>query len=583
MGSKVAGTEFLFMFGRLGPEALLVSVALLLSLLCPQLGARWFQRAEQGLAAVARRHTLSVLLCGASALAMRLAVFPWLPIPKPFINDEFSFLLASDTFAHGRLANPTHSMWVHLETFHIIFHPTYASMYPPLQGLVLAFGQIVFGHPFWGIWLSAGAMCAAICWMLRAWLPPSWALLGGMLPVLRFGVFSYWDNSYWGGALAATAGALVLGALPRIMRRQRVRDAILMAVGVAMLANTRPYEGLVLSLVVAARLAWWVVQSKSNPSPLPTGLLVRRVALPMLLVLTLAGAATTYYFWRVTGNPLTMPQQLNRETYAVARYFYGQPANPEPVYRHKAIHDFYNVTEFRELARSHTAVGILQQVATKINMIWLFYFAPVLTLPLFMLPRVLRDRRMRFLLIAGAVGLTSSALVIFFNMHYAAAMVPILLAVIVQGMRHFRFWRWEGKPSGQFLVRAIVVMCVLMIPEQVHILAATPAPGSWAAIGPERVALEAQLRALPGPQLILVRYGANHDPLLEWVYNGADIDRQRVVWARDMGADKNEELLRYFENRRVWLLEADDVPPKLQPYSATVVTASSRDVPEKQH
>jgi hypothetical protein len=580
------------MFAHIGPEVLLVSLALLLALVCPHLGERWFQRVEQALAAVARRRTLSILLCGFSALAMRAALLPWLPIPKPFINDEFSFLLAGDTFAHGRLANPPHPMWVHLETFHVIFHPTYASMYPPLQGLVLAFGQVIFGHPFWGMWLSAGLMCAALCWMLQAWLPPSWALLGGMLPVLRFGVFSYWDDGYWGGTLAATGGALLLGALPRIMRRQRVRDAILMAIGIAMLANTRPYEGLMLSLVVAGRLFWWAVQSKlvqsksvqSEPTrnQLSNRVLIGRVALPILLVLALAGAATTYYFWRVTGNPFTMPQQVNRDTYAIARYFYGQSTYPEPVYHHQAIRDFYHGAELRQFQQAHYISGIVRQLGIKAALIWDFYFAPVLTLPLFLLPKVLRDRRIRFLLIAGAVGLASSALVVFFNIHYVAALVPVMLAVLLQGMRHLRTWRWEGKPTGQFLVRAMVVMCVLMIPVQTHILAATPKPGSWEAIGPERVALEAQLRSLPRPHLVLVRYRPNHDPFLDWVYNGADIDHQKVVWARDMEAAQNEELLRYYSDRRVWLLEADTIPPRLVPYAGETdikLTGAKSDVP----
>ena len=548
---------------------MLVSLALLLALAGPQLGQRWFARLEHALGAVARRRGLSVLLCGLSALAMRLAVLSWLPIPKPFINDEFSFLLAGDTFAHARLTNSVHPMWVHLETFHVIFHPSYASMYPPLQGLVLAFGQVVFGHPFWGMWLSTGFMCAALCWMLQAWLPPSWALLGGMLPVLRFGVFSYWDNGYWGGALAATGGALVLGALPRIMRKQRVRDALLMAIGVAMLANTRPYEGMVLSLVVAARLARWIVKDKPSTKPL-----LGRVALPIALVLGMAGVATSYYFWRVTGNPFTMPQQVNRDTYAVARYFYWQAAYPEPAYRHKVIRDFYTDTEFKHFEKAHTFVGVLTQLGTKFALIWVFYFAPLMSLPLLFLPRMLRDRRIRFLLIALTAGLASSALVIFFNIHYVAAIVPVMLAVILQGMRHLRVWHWENKPTGQFLVRAIVVMCIVMIPVQIHILAATPVPGSWAAIGPERVALEAQLQSVPGPHLVLVRYRPDHDPLLDWVYNGADIDRQNVVWARDMGAEKNEELLRYYSNRRVWLLEGDEVPVTLVPYAMTSAAAN---------
>jgi hypothetical protein len=148
-------------------EAGLVIVVLALGLMFPRLGSRWFGALERTFGKLSERRGLSVLLVGLTALALRAALLPILPIPVPGVGDEYGYLLLSDTFAHGRLTNPTNPMWAHFETFFVIWRPTYTAMYYPAQGLIMALGQVVTGYPFWGVWLSVGLMCAAITWMLQ--------------------------------------------------------------------------------------------------------------------------------------------------------------------------------------------------------------------------------------------------------------------------------------------------------------------------------------------------------------------------------------------------------------------------------
>jgi hypothetical protein len=433
-------------------EAGLTLLIVALALGCHR-GTRYsglFSRLENLFGTLARRKALAVLVTGLGAGLLRLAILPISPIPKPVIQDDFSYLLAAETFASGRLTNPTHPMWVHFESFHITHLPTYMSMYFPGQGMVLAAGKLLFGHPWFGVWVSCALMCAAICWMLQGWLQPGWALLGGMLAILRLALFSYWIDTYTGGAVAATAGALVLGAVPRLRRGFCTRHLFWMALGMAILANSRPYEGLLVSIPAVLAVGWWLWK---KPRP-PVSVLLGRIA-PAAVLLLATFAFMAYYNHRVFGNVFTPPYAVNRSTYASAPHFVWQSARPEPTYRHKALRDFYTGEELRSFLESRTPTGMLEMCAIKLELGALFFFGFALLAPVTILPWVLRDRRVRFLLALGAAFAVGLAVETWFLPHYVAPFTAALYAILLQCMRHLRVWRPGGRPSGLFLVRAI--------------------------------------------------------------------------------------------------------------------------------
>jgi hypothetical protein len=546
----------------------LISVAL--AFCWPELGSTFFSKLERLLGALARKRTLSVFVVGVGACMLRLLILPLSPIPKPFIHDEFSLLLAADTFASGRLTNPTHPMWVHFESVHITQKPTYMSMYFPAQGMALAAGKVLLGHPWYGVLASCGLMCAAICWMLQGWLPPGWALLGGMLAVLRLALFSYWINEYWGGAVAAIGGALVLGAVPRLKRDFRTRDFFWMAVGMGILANIRPYEGLLVSVPAVVVLCWQVTK---KPHP-PNAVLLRRMA-PATVVLAFTAAFIGYYNYRVFGNVLTPSYAVNRATYASAPHFWLQSARPQPVYRHKIMREFYSDVELTWFRKMRTVKGFFKANANKLGFAVLFYPGIAMLVPFVMLPRVLRDRRIRFLLMTGVLVAAGIGLETWFIPHYMAPFTAGFYAILLQCMRHLRLWRPGARSTGLFLVRTIPVLCLALAglrlyaqPLQLQLVGADCL--TWYGtqpLGLERAEVMAKLQSYPGRQLAIVRYAPGHSVFDEWVYNAADIDNSKVVWSRDMDPASNAELLRYFRDRSVWLVEPDFDPPRISKYT----------------
>jgi len=519
-----------------------------------------FGSAEQWLGRLARSKTLSVVMVGLLVVSLRVALIPVLGIPAPRWNDEFSYLLAADTFAHQRVTNPPHPMWVHFESFHIIQQPTYMSMYPPAQGLVLAAGEPL-GHPWIGQLMVTALMCSALTWMLQGWLPPGWALFGGMLATLRLGILSYWMNGYWSGSVVALGGALVLGSWPRIKKHARATDAILMAIGLAILANSRPYEGLLFSLPIAAAFAIWIFGRRRPAFSVSLG----RVVLPMIVLLGAMAAGTGYYYWRVTGSPFRMTYQVNRGTYATAPYFLWQSPKPEPVYHHAVIRDFYR-WELRRFEGYRTLGGAASRTWDKLAGSWKFYCGPLLTIPLLAFPWILHDRKMRFPIFAGAVFVVGLVGETWTMPHYVAPATGLIYLLLLQCMRHLRLWRWRGHLTGIALVRAIPAIACAMILLRITAAAAhAQIEPAWPRGNRDRVAISRQLERTPGRHLVIVRYGPLHDVDWEWVYNAADIDHAKIVWARDMGDRDNAELLRYFRDRQVWRLNGDQSPPGLEP------------------
>lgn len=537
----------------------------------PGIGNSWFRAVEDFSSRLAVRKRLAIGVVFIATVGIRVLLLPLLGVPLPWVSDENSYLLMGDTFAHGRLANPAHPEWPSFETFHVLSQPTYSSIFPPAQGLALAIGEVL-GHPWIGVLLSIGAMCAAIVWMLQGWMPARWALLGGVLTMLNLGVVSYWMNGYMGGAMAAIGGALVLGALPRMQRQQRVRDSLLMGLGIAILANSRPVEGFVFCLPVAVVLLVWL-GGKSSP---PLRVSAPRLIGPLIVVVLLTGAFIGYYNWRLTGNALLLPHALYLNEHFTP-IFLWQRLKPIVHYRNQPFEDIYNgwTREFYRGTRQDIFRVSLEKVrAFMAAFLWAGSLPILVAMPL-----VLRDRKVRLLVLQFMVCTAGLFLVVYSGPHYTAPITCVIYALLVQGIRHLRTIGWKSRRAGIAFSRAAIVLLVVATGGHLyHVVHDPDHPYLWAFDkgrgSDERVKVEQLLEHEPGNQLILVRYAPSHNAHHEWVYNSADIDGQKILWARELGSEQDRKLLSYFKDRKVWLFEPERDWAHLKPYP--LETASAR-------
>jgi hypothetical protein len=133
-------------------------------------------------------------------------------------------------------------------------------------------------------------------------------------------------------------------------------------------------------------------------------------------------------------------------------------------------------------------------------------------------------------------------------------------------MRHANTVEWRGVRAGAILLRLIFVLLVVEIGTSAFEGHCDPYEHHCEGI-PRRGAIEKKLLSMPGKHLVMVHYHPDHDPNFEWVYNGAEIDGAKMLWARELDKEQNTKLLAYFKDRKIWIVDADDDDSELTPYT----------------
>jgi hypothetical protein len=535
---------------------------------------------------ISRRPVLACLIPAVLSAVLRLALLPWVPVPNPVVPDEFSHLFLAKTFLAGRLANPGHPLWQYFETIHILSLPTtFSSMYPPGPALFLALGKLVTGEFFGGVLFGTAFFCAALTWFLRSCIPPGWAFYGGILAAVRFGASSYWNNSYWGGSVPAAAGALLLGAYWRLRRKWTVGPACAFAIATALLANTRPYEGAGFVGALVFALAYEAIKRRTK-FEWPRSALALAAA---CLILAFAGVLMMREWKAVTGSAFTMPYQLNQKVY-------GWPmtvpwSHPKPVeYRHREL-ELYRNWEMEEHELITNPAKILLGVISTFSFLWRFFFGISLSAALVFARQILKSRRLQVVWFCSGFVL----LQVFSEQsgypHYASPIAAAFVLFAIQGLRRVSHGEWGTLPAGAIIARSTipVLFAILAVRAVQHAPgtrpSASPNDVSWCCTDArlrDRTWLVKRLEREPGDHLVLVRYDLERYDTLEWVYNEPDPDRSKVVFARDMGLQRNAEILRYYQGRTVWQAFIKDKQATLSLLASALVpdrTSSAQEVP----
>lgn len=393
----------------------------------------------------------------------------------------------------------------------------------------------------------------ALLWLLRGYLPWHWAWAGSLVWTIHSKLLVTWGLTYWGGALAMLGGCLLWGAVPRLARRPQIPDAVALATGVLVLANSRPFEGALTA--VAAALALGYLFWKSGDKRL----WFSRVLIPSSLVLALGLGLLGTYNYHITGSPTKLPYTLYSPQYETARSLLFQTPNPRPVYRHNVMARFHDMERgLFDRRRTNLSVYLYDLLRVRSAYYAMFFLNIYLAIPFFAFV-LSRKPRFDWVVLGTLVAVyMCSSFSLTYLPHYLAPLTGLIAYATVQGTRRLLHARRLGTPllRRTFLLGTLLAVGIQTLGTAVRWSDPTRSPVQF------RANLLTELTRLGGRHLILVRYTPDHDFADEWVFNGADLENAPVLWARDLGT-QNSRILDYYPDRTIWLFEPDTHPARL--------------------
>lgn len=469
-------------------------------------------------------------VAGALGLALSFAV---LGPPVPQVPDEIDYLFAAETYADGRLTNPPHPLGRRLAYLHMLDVPTRQCKYPPGQGLLLALG-VLLGHPAIALVLGTGLLVAVTVAVLLRFVEVPWALFGGLLVLLRIGVGGYWNQSYWGGTLAAIAGWVALAALGRWPggpgKPGEIGRAVALALGFVGLAATRPIEGAALAVVIGGVfLARWFDRSLTEGSA--RGAKIAGVV--VAVVLGLIGLALLLGYNRaVTGSAWVHPHRLYSALEEGVTHFVWE--EPLPMGWHLVDRMLVRMG-LRASYVGFYVLGIGGSVVALATLVMVWRRSDL-------------RRTGRVCGLAIAAVLVALGVVRPFHVHYGSPMVAPMVLLLILGLRELRRSSWRPELTravAPALLAGNALLCLAQLP------AHRPDPEQWAA---RRTVIQRRIEAEPGRHLVLVDDHAGQ--YQSWSFPVPDPMAARIVWV-DLAGLEPAQIAGQLGERQVWLLELE--------------------------